>query len=164
MVMNVTQPVPAGLNSVGIEVNGQPVPSGFKVSPFKLITLVAQLNHPFGKVRFSIENASGNTVFGPLEKITTFSSRVAVDTVAPGAVGLYTVVFTEVINFLPDNTKMSAFEVSANPDPEPPPKPKGGGVIDFLGSLQGVLVAGAVVVGLAAVAPAIKRVSEVGKR
>jgi hypothetical protein len=164
MVMNVTGPSarPRSLTVAGIEINGTLIPFGFKMRPNQPITLVAELSGLLrgGDAEFTIQNSSGTVVYGPVKEGTGFfSTDVKVDTVAPSAVGVYTLIVKELIWLLPDNTRTSSFEVSLTPDQEPPPG-GGGGIGGFFRDAKNLLVAGAVVAVVIAVAPTINAVGQ----
>jgi hypothetical protein len=164
MVMSVTQARPLSVAGGGIKINGSPVPSGFRLGPGRPITLWTQLSGLYGgdTVRFTIFNSASQAVFGPVaERKNWFTNLVELETTAPIIVGLYTLEMVEQIPLFPDSRMTFPFEVSGTPDPEPNPT---GNITDFLSQAKDLLIVGAVVAGIVAVAPVITRVADVGRR
>ena len=147
----------ASLDAVGIRRNGVPIAAGSAIFPGELVTLFAQLGGLIGgdTVRFTIFDSSGVAAFGPVEqRKDLFLNSVHLDIVAPTGIGFYTLEATELIPLFPDNTLTFPFAVSATAPP-PPVKPPG-----TLGSIQGIVIALAVLAGIVLIAPAVKRVVE----
>ena len=147
----------ASLDSAGILRSGIPIAAGSAILPGEQITLFAQLGSGFGGdiVRFTIRDSADAVVFGPVEKRKDlFSTQVHLDITGPVPVGAYILEATELILLFPDNTLTFPFSVSVSAPP-PPVKPPG-----TLGSIQGIVIALAVLAGVVLIAPAVKRVTE----
>lgn len=172
MVMNVTQPggdgVPAE-GSLGIVLqrrsgrNWLSQPAWAEVKPGEPVRYQITGSVWLRAGRIHVEsNLTGVTVFGPVGVIMNLAGNGSVETVAPLDINSYTLFGDEDLPFRPDNHAQTFFVVTPNaPDPPEPPLPDKN---ETLEGIKGILIAGAVVVGLIAVAPAIKRVSEIGKR
>ena len=147
------------LSGFGILRNGILIAAGSFVLPGEQITLFAQLGFIGGdKARFTIRNAAGEVVFGPVEERTDwFSSNVHLEITAPLVEGPYDLEVTELRFLWPDDTGHFNFGVSRSASPPPADKPPGG-IGGFLGDLKGLLVVAAVLVAVVAIAPTVSRI------
>jgi hypothetical protein len=145
-----------GLDAIGIKRNRVLVPLPVRVLPGEPIILWAKLGVVGGDVaRFTISTVADVPVFGPADQRTDFfSEEVNLYTVAPPTAGFYLLKVTELRPLFPDDTLVMGFEVS--PD-APPPPPSGGGPF---GKYTPWIIGGALLIGLVAIAPSLKNITE----
>lgn len=125
-----------------------PIAIGGQVFPGEAVRLLTRGidNQSINEPDFFIFDASGELVFR--RRVTAnLVGNAWIDIAAPFVEGNYRlVVHAQSFPFLPTtHTGETSFEVSADA-PDPPDEPPGGGILDFLGSTTGLILAGAALV------------------